>query len=114
MKKRYSVARLDEISAVPCYCGSARRAFTDPENTVATLHLVEVKQDANAHYHKQHTEIYYILEGEGFLELDGDRVPVRPGTAVLIPPGVKHRAVGKIRLLNIPIPAFDPQDEYLD
>ena len=55
-----------------------------------------------------------ILEGEGYLELDGERVPVRPLTAVFIRPGCRHRAVGKLRILNIPVPAFDPADEFED
>jgi hypothetical protein len=33
---------------------------------------------------------------------------------VLIRPGARHRAVGKLRILNIPVPAFDPADEHFD
>ena len=34
--------------------------------------------------------------------------------ALLIPPRVRHRTLGKIRLLNVPIPPFDPADELFD
>ena len=78
------------------------------------MHLVKIERDARVHYHKRMTEIYLVLEGEGFLELDGARVPVRPMTAVFIKPGCRHRAVGKMKILNIPIPAFDPADEWFD
>ena len=110
----YLVAQLDEIDPVRCPCGHARRAFGVPGNDVATLHLVDIEADARVHYHKKMTEIYLVLEGEGWLELDGDRVPVRPMSSVLIPPGVRHRAVGRMRIVNIPIPAFDPDDEWFD
>ncbi len=60
------------------------------------------------------TEIYYVLEGEGRFELDGDLVPVRPGSAVLIQPGCRHRAVGRLKIINVPIPTFDPGDEWFD
>ena len=110
----YLVAQLDEIEPVRCPCGYARRAFGVPGNDVATLHLVDIEEDARVHYHKRMTEIYLVLEGEGWLELDGERVPVRPMSSVLIPPGVRHRAVGRMRIVNIPIPAFDPDDEYFD
>jgi mannose-6-phosphate isomerase-like protein (cupin superfamily) len=113
-KKGYLVAQLDELPPVRCPCGTARRAFGAPENRVASLHLVDIAVDAEAHYHRELTEIYYVLEGEGHLEIDGDRVPLRPGTAVLIRPGARHRAVGKLRILNIPVPAFDPADEHFD
>ena len=111
---RYKLVQTDEVAPVNCPCGQSRRAFVSPDNSVATLHLLDVKADAELHYHKKLTEIYYILEGTGEMELDGDRVPVRPGTAVFIPPGVRHRAIGKLRVLNIPVPAFDPEDEWFD
>ena len=35
-------------------------------------------------------EIYYFLEGHGVLLIEGEEVPVAPGDAVLVPPGVDH------------------------
>ncbi len=48
------------------------------------------------------------------MELDGELVPVRPMTTLLTKPGWRHRAVGKMRIVNIPVPAFDPEDEWFD
>jgi hypothetical protein len=48
------------------------------------------------------------------VELDGERVQVSPGSAVLIPPGVRHRAVGPMRVLIVVVPKFDPADEWFD
>lgn len=112
--KNYLVARLDDIEPVRCPCGLSRRAFAVPDNAVATLHLVDIQTDAQVHYHKKMTEIYLVLEGEGFMELDGERIPVKPLTSILIKPGCRHRAVGKLRIVNVPIPAFDPSDEWFD
>ncbi len=111
---RYMVAQLDALPPVACPCGVARRAFASPDNRLATVHLTDVTEEAQVHYHKAMTEIYVILEGEGHMELDGARVPVKPMTSVIIKPGCRHRAVGRLRILNIPIPAFDPQDEWFD
>jgi mannose-6-phosphate isomerase-like protein (cupin superfamily) len=111
---RYAVAQLDTLPHVACPCGETRRAFATPDNTVATIHLVEISADSRPHYHKRLTEIYLVLEGEGHMELDGDVVPLKPMTAVLIKPGCRHRAVGSLRIVNIPIPAFDPADEWFD
>ncbi len=112
----YLIANLDQMPPVPCPCGMTRRAFVTPDNPVATLHVVDIAVDARSHYHKRLTEIYYILEtsGEAFMELDGRRVPVTPGTAILIRPGTRHRAVGRMKIINVPIPAFDPDDEWFD
>jgi len=60
------------------------------------------------------TEIYLILEGKGYMELDGEKVPVKPMTTIMIKPGCRHRAVGNFKLVNIPVPAFDESDEYFD
>ena len=114
MAERFMVSQLDEVDAVRCPCGWARRSFGDAAEGVATVHLVEIEMDARVHFHKRMTEIYVILEGGGYLELDGELVPVRPMTSVMIHPGCRHRAVGKMKLLNIPIPAFDPEDEWFD
>jgi mannose-6-phosphate isomerase-like protein (cupin superfamily) len=110
----YMIAHFDDIAAVRCPCGYARRAFALPENDAATVHLVDIRQDSKVHYHKEHTEIYLILEGEGHLELDGAHVPVRPFSTVLIRPGCRHRAVGRLRVVNICLPPFDPADEWFD
>ena len=110
----YMLTKFDDIEPIKCPCGFSRRAFVDPDNPVATMHIVDIEQDAKVHYHKKLTEVYLILEGEGYMELDGRMVPVKPFTAVFIKPGCRHRAVGKMRIVNVSIPAFDPQDEYFD
>jgi mannose-6-phosphate isomerase-like protein (cupin superfamily) len=111
-----AVADLPALAAVRCPCGWARRAFADVPGAPASMHQVDVEADARAHYHREHTEIYYVLEcGAGAaVELDGTAVPVRAGSAVLIPPGVRHRAVGRMRILNVVVPPFDPADEWFD
>lgn len=108
------VVQLDELTATRCPCGWARRAFGEVPGGVATAHLVEILEDAQVHYHRRTTEIYVVLEGEGEIELDGRRYPVRPLSAVYIAPGVRHRAIGRLRVLNLPVPAFDPTDEFVD
>jgi mannose-6-phosphate isomerase-like protein (cupin superfamily) len=108
----YIVAQLDEIEAVKCPCGYSRRAFVSDDNDVATLHMVDISEDARAHYHRKLTEIYLILEGEGHMELDGEKIPVKPMTAIFIKPGCRHRAIGNMKIVNIPVPAFDPEDEH--
>jgi mannose-6-phosphate isomerase-like protein (cupin superfamily) len=110
----FLVAQLDEMQAMRCPCGFTRRAFVSSDNPVATLHLLEVQADAQKHYHKHLTEIYLVLEGQGQLELDDQTIPVKPMTAVMVRPGCRHRAVGHLRIAIIPVPAFDPSDEWFD
>ena len=110
----YHIARINELEAINCPCGTTRRAFVDDPDQVASIHLVDISQNARAHYHKVLTEIYYILEGAGEMELDGQCHQVRAGDAILIKPGCRHRAIGLMKVLNIPVPAFDKNDEWFD
>ncbi|MBT3481195.1 MAG: cupin domain-containing protein [Opitutales bacterium] len=114
MNQRFKISHLGDIDPVPCPCGTSRRAFMDPDNSVASIHLVEIKKDTQTHYHKTLTEIYLILEGAGHMELDGQLFPVKPMSTILIKPGCRHRAIGQMKIANIPIPKFDPEDEWFD
>jgi quercetin dioxygenase-like cupin family protein len=48
------------------------------------------------------------------LQLDEQRVDLRPGVCVLIRPGVRHRAIGKMKVLILVFPKFDAADEWFD
>ena len=110
----YEIAHFDSIESVSCPCGTSQRAFMGPDNEVASCHITHVTEDSRTHYHKKMTEIYFVLEGEGTIELDGERFPLRPMTAVMIKPGCRHRAVGNLKIINVPVPKFDPEDEWFD
>ncbi|WP_435011737.1 cupin domain-containing protein [Tundrisphaera lichenicola] len=105
-----------EVPGVPCPCGLARRAFADVPEFPATIHVTEISPDAKLHYHRILTETYYVLECENDaqMQLDDEIIPVRPGVCVMIPPGVRHRAIGRMKVLIVVFPKFDPADEWLD
>ena len=110
----YLISQLDDIPPLRCPCGFTRRAFADSPDALASLHLVDIQEDARTHHHKKMTEIYLVLDGQGQMELDGKLIPVKPLTAVYIKPGCRHRAIGRLKIINIPVPAFDPEDEWFD
>lgn len=111
---QFEIADFSSIPPTRCPCGWAQRAFAEPGKNAASLHLVNIQEDARTHYHKKMTEIYLVLEGEGHMELDGQLFPVKPMTAIYIRPGCRHRAIGKLKIINIPVPAFDETDEWFD
>lgn len=113
-QKRYAVTQMADIEPTPCPCGSAKRAFVDDPDQIASMHVTQIKADSKRHYHKLMTELYFVLEGEGTMELDGDTHAIKPGSAIMIKPGCRHRAVGELTMLIVPIPAFDPSDEWFD
>ncbi|MBT3536260.1 MAG: cupin domain-containing protein [Rhodospirillaceae bacterium] len=43
-----------------------------------------------AHTHKIQEQIYHVLEGEGLMEIDGEKTVVRRHDVIHIPPGIEH------------------------
>ena len=115
-QRGYEVADFTQIAGVPCPCGTARRAFADVADFPGTVHVTEISTKARLHYHKRLTETYYFLECDAGaqMQLDEELVDVHPGMCVMIRPGTRHRAVGKMKVLIIVLPKFDPQDEWFD
>ena len=111
----YLIVDFDALPPVSCRCGMARRALIDVPDFPGTIHRTEISATAKVHYHRRLTETYYILHSEpdAEMELDGNRVPVKPGMCILIRPGVRHRAVGRMTVLIVVFPKFDPDDEVL-
>jgi mannose-6-phosphate isomerase-like protein (cupin superfamily) len=114
--RRYEIADFAEIPGTPCPCGTARRAFADVEDFPATVHRTEICEEARLHYHRKLTETYYVLDcGPGAqMQLDDERIDVHPGMCILIRPEVRHRAIGRMTVLILVLPKFDPSDEWFD
>lgn len=112
----YHIADFSTIDPVPCPCGSAKRAFKGVDAFPGTVHVTEISEDARKHYHKTLTETYFFLEcgPDAKMELDDEIIPVKAGVSIVIPPGTRHRALGKMKVLIVVLPEFDPNDEWFD
>lgn len=111
----YEVVDFDQIAGVACPCGTARRALADVDDFPGTIHVTEISADAKLHYHKRLTETYFFLEcgPDARMQLDDELVDVHPGMCIMIRPGTRHRALGKMKVLIVVFPKFDPDDEWL-
>jgi quercetin dioxygenase-like cupin family protein len=93
-------------------CGWRHLLVSRQDTDVAAwAHAVDI-DGARPHYHKIATELYYVLEGEGTVLLDGKRESVKKGSLVHIPPGVVHGAEGRMRVLVVGIPDISDGDLY--
>ncbi len=98
----------------PSTCGYRYKLLSVQDrdaDIAAWAHAVDI-DGAKEHYHKIGTELYYVLEGEGAVKLDGVEHPVRKGSIVHIPPGVVHGAKGQMRVLVVGIPNISDDDLY--
>jgi mannose-6-phosphate isomerase-like protein (cupin superfamily) len=115
-QRGFEIADFRELPGVPCPCGTARRAFADVQDFPGTIHVTEIAENARLHYHRGLTETYYFLECEpsAQMQLDDQRIDVAPGQCIMIRPGTRHRAIGRMKVLIVVLPKFDPADEWFD
>ena len=115
-KPPYELVDFASLPGVPCPCGTARRGLADVDDYPGTIHVTEIALDSALHYHKRLTETYYFLECEpgAQMQLNDEVLGVRPGTCIMIRPGTRHRAIGRMKVLIVVFPKFDPADEWFD
>ena len=101
--------------------GSTIRSILDRTNApVQNQSLAEARVPAGGatqrHYHRIAEEFYFILEGRGTIEIDGETRAVGPGDAILIPHGAWHTILAEesLRFLCCCAPPYAHEDTYFE
>ena len=103
--------------------GSTIRSILDRTNApVQQQSLAEATlqlgQATERHFHKISEEIYFLLEGTGLMEIDGETSSVAPGEAILIPAGAWHQITATsdspLRFLCCCAPPYSHDDTYFE
>lgn len=101
--------------------GSQIRSILDRANApVSNQSLAEACIPAgratDRHYHKLSEEFYFLLEGEGLMEINGEERKVGPSDGILIPPGAWHQitAHSPLRFLCCCAPPYAHEDTYFE
>jgi mannose-6-phosphate isomerase-like protein (cupin superfamily) len=99
--------------------GSTIRSILDRTNApVQKQSLAEARVPKGSatqrHYHKLAEEFYFILDGSGTIEIDGDSREVGVGDAILIPAGAWHMITAReeLRFLCCCAPPYSHEDTY--
>ena len=87
---------LDEVPAFITKDGSEIRELLAHRNSaIRNQSLAEARVPAGGstleHYHPKTEEIYYITAGAGRVRIENETRDVKPGDAIAIPPGRKHK-----------------------
>ncbi len=99
--------------------GALSKALVGPLNADSKLLDFRISRYApmayvQEHVHKVQEQIYYVLEGEGILTLDGEKHLMRPHDYVYVPPGVRHSfantGLAGLVFLVVTTPADDEPD----
>ena len=75
--------------------GALSKPLVNPENADARhvdyrISMYQPMAYVKLHKHKVQEQIYHVLEGEGLMEIAGERRVVRRHDVVYLPPGVEH------------------------
>jgi mannose-6-phosphate isomerase-like protein (cupin superfamily) len=111
---------------------SAQPPFTTKDgSTIRSIHEAtnapDVKQSlaeaslptgcaTQRHYHKIAEEFYFIMEGAGSMEIDGEVSEVGVGDAILIPANAWHQitSIQTLRFLCCCAPPYSHEDTYFE
>ena len=79
----------NETDAVSCPYGDVTRVVTAGAGGVANVHVVRVTEGSE-HFHAEYDEVYYVLSGQGTIDIGGAESELRPGAVAVIPRGIPH------------------------
>lgn len=107
--------RRDGLEAFTTKDGSTIREFLHTPSQSLAEAMLAPGQATRRHYHRASEEIYFLLDGAGLMEVDGEELSVTPGDAVLIPPGAWHTlraGPDGARLLCMCAPPYSHEDTF--
>lgn len=116
------IRNLDQMEPFRTKDGSEIRELLAYRNSsIRRQSLAEARLPAGAstqeHYHIQTEEIYFITSGCGRIAIEGESAEVKPGDAIAIPPGKRHKLWNTgsetLRLLCCCAPAYEHADTVL-
>ena len=84
-------------------CGQIRPLLEEKDGAAAEVHHLQIS-NAKLHYHQRTDEVYYVLDGQGRMRLDGEEIELHKDVVVYVPRGVKHKAWGNLTVLVVCVP----------
>jgi putative monooxygenase len=80
----------EEITGHRSKLGGTIKELIRGEKLHLLIGYLEPGEQMKLHYHTVPEEVYYTLKGNGEMILGEERLRLRPGVAVYIPPGTLH------------------------
>ncbi|MFW9805220.1 MAG: cupin domain-containing protein [Candidatus Thorarchaeota archaeon] len=119
------VKRLDQLKQITALDKTVVREMLNPKNDTTPLHLgyslahavLPPKKSSLPHRFKSASEVYYILKGEGVMQINDETEKVGPGDTIYIPPkavqSIENTGETNLEFLCIVYPEWQPDAEEL-
>ena len=109
---------IDRVEAFVTKDGSTIRELHHTGVQSLAEATLEPGQATERHHHRASEEIYLVTKGSGSLEIEGETRRVRPGDAVLIPPGAWHAlendGTSELTILCMCSPPYSDGDTFFE
>ena len=110
----------NEGKKVPDICGQVIELINSEISgsklmSIATV-FIDPGKESKEHFHKKMEEIYYIIEGQGEMIIDGNKSKIKAGHAILLQRESRHKIknTGKkaLKFISVDAPPFIEKDIY--
>jgi mannose-6-phosphate isomerase-like protein (cupin superfamily) len=116
------IRRFKDCQAFIAGDGSILREFLHPDKQPVSLryslaHAVLPVGKTSLRHSLKTSEVYYILEGEGVMHVDGQEAEVKSGDCIYIPPNtiqyLKNTGAVELKFICIVDPAWRKESEVI-
>lgn len=112
----YIVKKLEDVNSQDRLCGELWPLSSSEDFEEANMSYFKASKPAKPHYHKEITEMYFIISGEGKIILDENEEKLNEGTFILIEPPTIHQVIpgkhSELEIVVCSIPAWREEDEF--
>lgn len=112
--RTHAIVAIDEVEVGEATAGRMFRLLAPCPSATQFVGYIPTGR-APDHYHR-YDEVVYVLDGEGALHIDGESVPLRPGSCIHLPKTLVHSlenfGPGEMQVLGVFRPAGSPAEAY--
>ncbi len=111
------VRKLSDSKPKKITCGLIRKLTSEKDSKQLDIVHVTIEKETKEHFHKNLTEVYFVLKGSIEVELDDAVEQLSEGQMIMILPNTKHKAKktseAPAELLVVCSPPWQESDEIL-
>lgn len=113
----YILRKIQDSDSKNITCGIMRKLTTVEDFKGMDFAYVTITDSTKEHYHKELTEVYYVLKGSIAVEIDGKIENLERGSLIMIYPNTNHKAWKTSKedaeILVVCCPPWSEEDEIL-
>jgi|GEM_PF-1137345 len=112
---KYKIIKSSEVEELDKGFIKVKQLLSDDEIPELSVSIVVIDGKNKNIINTKSDAVYFVIEGEGFFNIDGEEVEVNRGDLIFIPKGSSYFDKGSLKMLAINNPRYEQSAvEYLD